>query len=66
MLLTLIPVLIQLIQSGVAVAPQIIAAAQTEIDLFNSGSAPTQAQKDQIDAALEMANDALQNAQPAP
>jgi hypothetical protein len=68
-MLTLLPVILQLVEAGVTVAPQLIAAGKTEIDLFNSKAAPTQAQKDQIDAALEAAleaaNTALQNAQPA-
>lgn len=64
-MLTLLPVILQLIEAGVAVAPQLVAAGQTEIALVNSQTAPTQAQRDEIDAALEVANDALQNAQPS-
>jgi hypothetical protein len=65
-MLTLLPVIPQLVEAGVTVAPQLIAAGKTEIDLFNSNAAPTQAQRDAIDAALEVANNALQTAQPAP
>lgn len=64
-MLTLLPVILQLLEAGITVAPQLVAAGKTEIDLVNSRSAPTQDQKDQIDAALELANDALQGAQPA-
>lgn len=63
---TLLPIIVQLIQAGIVLVPQLIAAAKTELDLLGSGSAPTAEQKAQIDAALELANDALQNAQPAP
>jgi hypothetical protein len=65
-MLALIPVILQLVEAGIAVAPQLIAAGKTEIALVNSGSTPTKAQEDQIDAALEAANAALQAAQPAP
>jgi hypothetical protein len=40
----------------------IVAAAQTEYDLFTIGTAPTAAQQAQIDAALDAANTALQAA----
>lgn len=63
----LLPIILELVQAGLAIAPQIIAAGKTELDLLEAGAAPpTQAQIDEIDAALERANDALQNAQPAP
>lgn len=63
---TLLPIIIQLIQAGVTLAPGLIAAAKMELDLLGSKSAPSDEQKAQIDAALELANNALQNAQPAP
>lgn len=63
---TLLPLIIQLVQAGITLVPQLIAAAKTELDLLGSNSAPSDTQKAQIDAALELANDALQNAQPAP
>lgn len=65
-MLALIPVILQLIQAGLTIAPELISAGQTEVDLVNSGAAPTADQKAQIDAALEQANTALQAAQPAP
>ena len=65
-MLALVPVILQLVEAGVTIAPQLISAGKTEVDLFNSGAAPTAAQRAQIDAALEAANTALQNAQPAP
>jgi hypothetical protein len=65
-MLTLLPVILQLVEAGITVAPQLIAAGKTEISLVNAGAAPTAAQMAQIDAALDAANTALQNAQPAP
>ena len=60
----LTPLVLQLISLGISVAPELISAAQTEIGLINSGSAPTPAEQAQIDAALDAAHAALQAAQP--
>jgi hypothetical protein len=65
-MLTLVPIVLQLIEAGITVVPQIIAAAQAEVALFNAGTPPTAAQQASIDAALVQANAALQAAQPAP
>jgi len=65
-MLTLVPVLLELLQAGITVVPELITAAQTEVSLFNSGTAPTAEQQATIDAALATANSALQAAQPAP
>jgi hypothetical protein len=65
-MLALTPLVLQLIQLGAAVAPELIAAAQQEITLFNTATAPTPAQQADIDAALATAHAALQAAQPAP
>lgn len=63
----LLPIILQLVSAGLTVAPQVIAAAKTELDLLRAGAPPpTDAQKAEIDAALELANDTLQAAQPAP
>lgn len=62
----LVPVILQLVTAGLTVAPSIIAAGQKEYDLLKSGDVPTDAEIAEINAALEQANDALQNAQPAP
>ena len=59
---TIIAVLIQLIQMGIKVAPEVIAAAQTALSLLESGTAPTAAQQAQIDTALDTAHAALQGA----
>ena len=64
-MLALVPIVLQLIEAGVTLAPEIITAAQKEVALFNSGSAPSADDQAQIDAALAAANTALQNAQPA-
>lgn len=78
--LTILPVLLNLldqffpagstvtaISSDVAsVLPNLIAAAQAEIALVQSGAPPTPAQQAQIDAALDQANALLQSAQPGP
>ena len=65
MRIALITTLIQLIQMGITVAPQIIAAAQTAVSLIEGGTAPTPAQQAEIDAALDAAHAALQSTQPA-
>jgi hypothetical protein len=63
----LLPIIIQLLQAGIVLIPSIVAAGKTELDLLGSGAAPaTDAQKKQIMDALDEANDALQQAQPAP
>jgi hypothetical protein len=64
-MLTLTPLILQLIQLGITVAPELISAAETEISLVTGTSAPTAAQQLTIDTALATANTALQNAQPA-
>ncbi len=61
-MLTLTPLVLQLVAAGIQVLPEIIAAAQTEIQLLNTGAAPTTAQQAAIDAALARANAALQAA----
>ena len=63
--IALITALIQLIQMGITVAPQVIAAAQTAVSLIEGGTAPTPAQQAEIDAALNAAHAALQSAHPA-
>lgn len=64
-MLTVIPVLLQILEAGLTVAPGLIAAAQTEAALVTSVSPPTPEQRAAIDAALDEANAALQAAQPA-
>lgn len=61
-MLSLTPLVLQLIELGITVLPGVIAAAQQEVALLNSGEAPTPAQQAQIDAALDVANSALMNA----
>ncbi len=61
-MLTLTPLVLQLIGLGQQVIPEIIAAAQAEVSLFNGGGTPSAAQQAQIDAALDKANAALQAA----
>ena len=63
-MLALTPVIIQLIEAGLTIAPQIMAAWKTEVALFTAGTPPTDAQKAEIDAALDAADAALQAAQP--
>lgn len=66
-MIALLPVIIQLVQAGLALAPDIIAAGKLELDLLSPGAAPpSDDEKASIMAALEKANDALQAAQPAP
>lgn len=62
-MLTLIPIVLELLQAGVTIVPEIVSAAQAEYALFSTGTAPTAAQQAQIDAALETANAALQAVQ---
>ena len=59
-MLTLTPLVLQLVAAGIQLLPEIIAAAQTEVQLLNAYTAPTQAQQAEIDTALKQANDALQ------
>lgn len=61
-MLSLTPLVLQLVAAGVQLLPEIIAAAQTEVQLFNAGAAPTPVQQAAIDAALARANAALQAA----
>jgi hypothetical protein len=63
-MIALAPLVLQLIQLGLSVAPELISAAMSEIALFNSGTAPTASQQRDLDAALEAAHSALQGAQP--
>ena len=64
-MLTLIPVVLEMLEAGVTIVPEIISAAKTEYALFSSSTPPTAAQQATIDAALEVANNALQAAQQA-
>jgi hypothetical protein len=61
-MLTLTPLVLQLLQLGVQVLPGLINAAVTEVELLKSGTAPTAEQQAAIDAALDDANTALMNA----
>jgi hypothetical protein len=61
--MALVPLILQLLQLGIQVIPELASAAQTELDLFQSGSAPTAEQQAAIDAALDRANVALAAAQ---
>jgi hypothetical protein len=56
----IITALIELVQLGISVGPQVVAAAQTAISLIESGTGPTAEQQAQIDAALDAAHAALQ------
>jgi hypothetical protein len=65
--IALLPVILQLVQAGITIAPSIIAAGKIELDLLrHDAPPPTASQKTDIDTALDQANAALQNAQPAP
>jgi hypothetical protein len=52
--------LIQALMAFVGQIPELVGAAEMTIALLRSGSAPTAEQQAQIDAALEVANAALQ------
>lgn len=58
----IITALIQLVEMGITVAPEVVTASQTAVSLIESGTAPTAAQQSQIDAALDTAHAALQAA----
>ncbi len=60
--LALTPLVLQLLQLGVQVLPGLIAAAVTEVDLLNSGTAATAEQRAAIDLALDQANQAVMDA----
>lgn len=63
--IALITTLIQLIEMGITVVPEVISAAQTAVSLIESGAPPTPAQQAQIDAALSATHASLQAATPA-
>jgi len=58
----LITALIQLIETGITVAPPVISAAKAAVSLIESGASPTPEQQSQIDSALDAAHAALQAA----
>ncbi len=58
--IAIIVALIKLIQMGITIAPQVIAAAQTAVSLIESGASPTPDQQAEIDAALDTAHATLQ------
>lgn len=58
--IAVIVALIKLVEMGVTVMPQVIAAAQTAVSLIESGANPTPEQQADIDAALNTAHYALQ------
>lgn len=62
--IAIITALIQLVEMGITVAPEVIAAAQTALSLLEGSVGPTAAQQAQIDTALDAAHAALQAATP--
>lgn len=61
-----IAIAVQLIQLGVPLAQEIIAAVNAEMALSGAGRAPTADEQAAIDAGLVAAHAALQAAQPSP
>lgn len=62
--IALIPLIVQLVQLGIEVAPSVLAAGKVELDAL-AGAKFTAAEVAQIDAALEEAHAALMAAVPA-
>lgn len=60
-----IPIVAQLVELGVQIAPSIIDAVNIEMQLSGQGT-PTPEQQAKLDAALDEAHAALQAAQPGP
>lgn len=60
-MITLSPLVLQIVSLGLTYTPQLIEAAIAEIDLLNSGSTPTAEQLAVIAKGLEEAHAALQN-----
>jgi hypothetical protein len=58
--IAILSALIKLIELGITVEPQVIAAARIVVSLIESGASPTPDQQAQIDAALDTAHAALQ------
>jgi hypothetical protein len=58
--------LVEINAVGLTAAPQIVAASQLAISLIESGKPPSPQEQAQIDAALDAAHTALQNARPRP
>lgn len=63
-MLALTPAVLQMIQMGLTVLPELASVAMTEIELFRAGTPPSAEQQAAIDAALDTAHAALQAAQP--
>lgn len=61
----LTPQVLQMVLLGIQVAPELIAAAQQEFALLQSGTPPTPEQQAAIDAALDQAHAALQAVSPS-
>jgi hypothetical protein len=61
--LALTPLVAQAIDMGLTVAPSVITAVKTELDLANAKTAPNATQMKQIMDALDEANAVLQAAQ---
>ena len=64
-MLELTPLILQMIQLGITVVPELITAAQAEISLISGTTPPTAAQQAVITAAVDTANAAIQAAVPA-
>ena len=64
-MLALTPLILQMIQMGITVVPELITAAQAEISLISGTTPPTAAQQAVITAAVDTANAAIQAAVPA-
>ncbi len=61
-MLALTSAVLQLVQLGVTILPEVIQAAQTEVALLTGDAAPSAEQQAAIDAALAKAHAALQAA----
>ena len=64
-MLELTPLILQMIQMGITVVPELITAAQAEISLISGTTPPTAAQQAVITVAVDTANAAIQAAVPA-
>jgi hypothetical protein len=57
------PIVFDLVELGIAIAPHILAAARVEVQMLTSGAPPTAEQTAAISAALDAAHATLQAAQ---
>jgi hypothetical protein len=62
--IAVIKALLQLLQLGLEISPQLVSASQTALSIVETNETPTAEQRAQIETALHTAHAALQAAMP--